>query len=291
MRKELTAIYSGVNSRVGDFLVNRLLPGNNLQAIGPMVFLDHVYPTTLRKYKHDIPTGEFAHPHRGIATFSYVLNGSLAHFDSRGNHDTISTGGFQWMKAGNGIIHDEQPFATPEFGELFHSLQFWINLPAAAKLEEAEYVAVQAEQIPELILPNDIGILLVLVGEFGCTVSPVKTFSRQFIYHIKLNPKAIFNFRSKPGLEYGIFIPSNEILVNNTIVGKSKLITFAYNGDEIFLENPNIETAELLVFGGEPYTDPIVAQGPFVMNSNQEIAEAYRDFFDGKYGTIHYNTP
>ena len=290
MKKELTAIYSGINSKVGDFLVNRLLPGNSLQAIGPMVFLDHVYPTTLRKDGRDVPTGEFAHPHRGIATFSYVFNGSLAHFDSRGNHDAISAGGFQWMKAGNGIIHDEQPFATTEFGDLFHSLQFWINLPATVKPEEPEYLAVQAERVPEINLPNDIGILRVLIGVFGCTASPVKTFSKQFIYHLKLNPKAAFNFRAKPGLEYGAFIPSGEILVNDTLIGKSKLITFAQVGDEIHLENPDIEIADLLIFGGEPYTDPIVAQEPFVMNSNQEIAEAYGDFFDGKYGTINYNT-
>jgi redox-sensitive bicupin YhaK (pirin superfamily) len=290
MKKKVTAIYSGLNSRVGDFLVNRLLPGNHIQSIGPMVFLDHIYPATLKKDRHNVPTGEFAHPHRGIATFSYVFNGSLAHFDSRGNHDAISAGGFQWMKAGNGIIHDEQPFATAEFGELFHSLQFWINLPAAVKLEEPEYLAVQAEHVPEINLPNDIGVLRVLIGEFGCTVSPVKTFSKQFIYHIRLNPKASFNFRGKPGLEYGVFIPSSDILVNDRVVGKSKLITFAPEDDEIFLENPNIQSADVLIFGGDPYTDPIVAEGPFVMNSSQGIAEAYRDFFDGKYGTINYNT-
>lgn len=95
---------------------------------------------------------------------------------------------------------------------------------------------------------------------------------------------------AKPSLEYGAFIPSSDILVNGKLVGKSKLITFAPIGDEIHLENPDIEIADLLIFGGEPYTDPIVAQGPFVMNSNQEIAEAYGDFFDGKYGTINYNT-
>ena len=289
MKKEVKAIYRGINSKVGDFLVNRLLPGNNLKAIGPVVFLDHVYPVTLKKDGQSVPTGEFAHPHRGIATFSYVLRGSLAHFDSRGNHDAISTGGFQWMKAGNGIIHDEQPFTTAEFGDLFHSLQFWINLPPAAKLEEPEYLAVQAELVPEINLPNDIGTLRVLIGEFGCTVSPVKTFSRQFIYHLKLNPKASFNFQGKPGLEYGAFIPSSDILVNSAIVGKSKLINFADEGDEILFENPNIQSADLLIFGGEAYVDPIVMQGPFVMNSTQEIAEAYGDFFDGKYGTINYN--
>jgi redox-sensitive bicupin YhaK (pirin superfamily) len=169
-------------------------------------------------------------------------------------------------------------------------LQFWINLPPTAKLEEPEYLAVQAELVPEINLPNDVGTLRILIGEFGCAVSPVKTFSKQFIYHLKLNPKASFSFQGKSGLEHGAFIPSSDILVNSVIVGKSKLINFADEGDEILFENPNIQSADLLIFGGEPYVDPIVMQGPFVMNSNLEIAEAYGDFFDGKYGIINYTS-
>ena len=99
------------------------------------------------------------------------------------------------------------PFATAEFGNLFHSVRFWVNLPPAVKLEDPEYLAVQAENVPKVLLPNDIGTLTVLIGEFGCTVSPVKTFSKQFIYDIKLNPKAPLIFRQNPAWNTALLYP------------------------------------------------------------------------------------
>src|SRR6186713_1105381 len=102
MEKNITASYGGANSTVGDLLVNRLLPNRYVQAVGPFVFLDHVYPVEQNPRAVKPPTGDFAHPHRGMATLSYVLSGGLEHFDSRGHHGIVSAGGMQWMKAGNG---------------------------------------------------------------------------------------------------------------------------------------------------------------------------------------------
>lgn len=289
MEKEATIVYGGINSKVGDFLVNRLLPGRKIEAVGPFVFLDHLYPVELKSDASSIPNGDAAHPHRGIATFSYVFNGSLTHYDSKGHHDTISSGGVQWMKAGNGIIHDEQPFVTEMSGKLFHSLQFWINLPSEVKAEEPEYMAVQSEKIPELELPDNAGKLRILLGAFGSLSSPVRNFNREFIYHIKLNPRSSFSMTGRNGLKYAAFVPTNEVLVNETLAGKSKIVIFDEAVPEMVFENPNIMIADILIFGGQVYTEPIVSQGPFVMNSRAEIAEAYRDFFDGKYGTINYS--
>ena len=289
MKKKIRSIDNGINSRVGKFLVNRLLPNKSVAAIGPIVFLDHLYPITLKPDNTSIPTGEYAHPHRGIATFSYVLKGKLRHFDSRGNHDVIGPGGVQWMKSGNGIMHDEQPLPDTENGNLFHSLQFWINLPKKNKTEDPEYKAVQAEDIPMIMLPDDAGAIRILMGEFGCNASPVKTFSKQFIYHLELNPKSVFSLFAKEGIEYAAFVPELEIFINETPVSKSKIAIFEGEGGEITFENSHIEQADVFVFGGEKYTEPIVAQGPFVMNSAAGIAEAYSDFFNGKYGTINYS--
>jgi redox-sensitive bicupin YhaK (pirin superfamily) len=289
MKKKIISIDSGVNSRVAELLVNRLLPSGYTKAIGPIVFLDHLYPFTLKSDVKSIPTGEFAHPHRGIATFSYVLNGKLAHFDSRGNHDVIGAGGVQWMKSGSGIIHDEQPLPDTETGNLFHSLQFWINLPSKNKGEEPEYRAVQSKDIPEISLPDNAGVIRILLGEFGCDASPVKTFTKQFIYHLELNPKSVFSLYGKKGMEYAAFVPENEVLINDTPVSKSKIVIFENDGEEMIFENSHIKQVDVLLFGGEKYNEPIIVQGPFVMNSTTEIAEAYRDFFNGKYGTINYN--
>jgi redox-sensitive bicupin YhaK (pirin superfamily) len=288
MRKKAITVYKGTNVKAADLLSNRLLPMQHLAAIGPFVLLDHVYPTTLKENQSPTPTGEFAHPHRGIVTVSYVLSGSLTHVDSRGNRGLIQAGGVHWLKAGNGILHEEQPFATSRQGNVFHAVQFWINLPALVKREEPAYIALQAEEVPEIALPANAGTLRVLVGEFGSTASPLEVHSKQVIFHVSLNPKARFTFLGKVGFDYGAFVPSTAVLVNKSVIGNSALITFAQKDNEMVFENPTIQAADILIFGGEPAIEPIVAQGPFVATSTAEIAAAYKDFFDGKYGTILY---
>jgi redox-sensitive bicupin YhaK (pirin superfamily) len=288
MPKKAITIYKGTNVKVANLLSNQLLPLPHLAAIGPFVLLDHIYPTTLKENQPRTPTGEFAHPHRGIATVSYVLSGSLTHVDSRGNQGIVRAGGLHWLKAGNGILHEEQPFATSEQGSVFHAVQFWINLPALVKQEEPAYVALQAEEVPEIVLPANAGTLRVLVGEFGSTASPLQVFSKQVIFHVRLNPKARFTFLRKVGFDYGALVPSNAVLVNKRVLGNSELTTFTQQDNEIIFENPAIQAADILIFGGEPATEPMVAQGPFVVTSTAEIAAAYKDFFDGKYGKIFY---
>ncbi|HKO81604.1 MAG TPA: pirin family protein [Chitinophagaceae bacterium] len=288
MKNTIKTVYGGVNSKVGDLLVNRLIPARKIESVGPIVFLDHVYPKEVNEDANSLPTGVFAHPHRGIATFSYVFSGNLSHYDSRGNHSIIGAGGVQWMKAGNGIIHDEMPFTQKASGNIFHSLQFWINLPSDIKKEEPEYQAVQAHDVPEISLPDNAGVLRVLLGEFGTVQSPIKTFRKEFIYHIRLNPKSRFSFNGKTTLEYGAFVPTKEVSINDVQIGKSKIAIFETNQIELVFENPDVEPVDVLVFGGEPYLEPVIGEGPFVMNSHSEIAEAYKDFFDGRYGEINY---
>lgn len=287
MIKAIKQIHGGINSTVGEYLVNRLIPENGIQAVGPIVFLDHLYPTVVQSDAHTIPDGSFAHPHRGIATFSYVFEGGLSHYDSQGNFNQIGAGGIQWMKAGRGIIHDELPFATTQ-DKKFHSLQFWINLPSAVKKEAPDYMAVQPQEVPEVELPDNTGKLRILLGDFGCAVSNVRTYTPQFIYHLKLNPKSAYRFPVKAGLDYAAFVPNGEVLINEAVIGKSKIAIFEEGGDEIEFRNPDITAADIIIFGGAPYKEPIISRGPFVMNTHSEIALAYRDFFDGKYGNIIY---
>lgn len=288
MKKPIKTVYGGMNSKVGDLLVNRLIPARRIEAVGSIVFLDHIYPKEVSEDINTVPSGVFAHPHRGIATFSYVFSGNLSHYDSHGNHSIIGPGGVQWMKAGNGIIHDEMPLVRKASGNIFHSLQFWINLPSDIKREEPEYRAVQAHDVPEISLPDDAGVLRVLLGELGTVQSPIKTFLKEFVYHIRLNPKSQFSFSSKPTLEYGAFVPTKEVSINDIQIGKSRIAIFETIHAELVFKNPDVAAADVLVFGGAPYLEPIIREGPFVMNSPSEIGEAYKDFFDGKYGEINY---
>lgn len=291
MLKKIAFAYHGTHAAVGDLQVKRMLPIRYIQTVGPFFFLDYLVPTISEPKLAEAPTGDFAHPHRGIATFTYLFNGEISHYDSRGNRGTVSDGGAQWMKAGNGIIHDENPSARfQEAGGLMHGMQFWINLPAIHKAELPEYLAIQAHDFRSIILPNDAGILKVLIGTYNELTSPVKRFSGQFNYHLKLNPGAAFTHSVNKQFESALFIPDATIEVNGATHGNGELLVFEIEGDEINLFNPGILPADIIIFGGEGYTEPIVAEGPFVMNSASGIADAYRDYNNGKYGTIDYGS-
>jgi redox-sensitive bicupin YhaK (pirin superfamily) len=289
MEKKIAVTYNGTLSQVGDLHVKRLLPNRYARTVGPFFFLDHLIPTDVKPKKAKAPDGSFAHPHRGIATFTYLFSGELEHFDSRGHHGTVGNGGAQWMKAGNGIIHDENP--TQEFqekGGTLHGLQFWINLPAKNKAEPPDYLAVQREDFPEIILPGNAGRLKVLIGAYGDKKSPVQTYSRQFNYHLHLNAKGTFEFNVQKDFESASFIASGDLTINGSSHKAGELLLFDMDGSEIKITNVGEASADVILFGGEGYTEPIVAEGPFVMNSESEIGLAYREFYNGNYGKISY---
>ncbi|TGD77542.1 pirin family protein [Hymenobacter wooponensis] len=289
MTKSIIAQIGGTNATVGKLLVNRLLPSRMVAAVGPFVFLDHVYPTHLEPQVPKAPTGETAHPHRGIATFTYVLSGALEHYDSAGHHGEVAAGGAQWMKAGRGVLHDENPSLNFQAtGGVLHALQFWINLPARYKAEAPAYLALQPTAVPEVLLPESAGRLRVLLGALGDAASPVPTSSPQFLYHLQLSPKASFSLATKAGLDYAAFVPAEIVQINGQPFGQSELVLFGHETGPITFTNPSIGPVSVLVFGGEPSPEPMVAQGPFVMNSHAEIATAYEDFFAGDYGQIYY---
>ncbi len=291
MLKKIAFAYHGTPAAVGDLQVKRMLPNRYMQTVGPFFFLDYLLPNMSKPKPAVAPTGDFAHPHRGIATFTYLFNGEISHYDSRGNRGTVSDGGAQWMKAGNGIIHDENPSTRfQEAGGLMHGMQFWINLPAINKAELPEYLAVQAQDFTSISLANDAGQLKVLIGTYHEQISPIKRFSQQFSYHVKLNPGANFMLPVDKQFESALFIPDTTIEVNGAIHGNGELLVFEIEGDEINLFNPGNRPADIIIFGGEGYTEPIIAEGPFVMNSASEIADAYRDYNNGKYGTIDYGS-
>jgi redox-sensitive bicupin YhaK (pirin superfamily) len=160
-------VAQGKRADIGAYKIDRLLPNRYVQAVGPFVFLDHLLPT-----KHSVVNlqeeqeGTGPHPHRGIATLTYVLNGEAEHYDSKGHHAKVHSGGVQWMKAGSGVVHDESIAPDSLTNDLLtHSFQFWINLPAKNKAEEAAYLYVQKGEVPRKALVNN-GWLKVIAGAY-----------------------------------------------------------------------------------------------------------------------------
>lgn len=289
MKKQISFSAQGHRADIGDITIYRMLPNRYAEAVGPFVFLDHIPLVRHSANRTMMNAGTGAHPHRGIATLTYILQGEGEHFDSRGHHAKVYSGGVQWMKAGNGIIHDETLNTDSQTGNMLtHGFQFWINLPAGIKAETPEYFSIQASEVPQQLLSDKKGWLKVLVGEFENLKSKIPNYSKQFLYHIHLETGKQFSLNTETGLEYAALLPEHNAVVNDTEFKKGDFIEFDRQGGTIEINNTLESAIDIVLFGGEHYTEPIVAQGPFVMNTQSEIADAYRDFYAGKYGEIKY---
>ena len=279
----------GNRADIGQIQIHRMLPNPYAKSVGPFVFLDHFGPT---KHRPDEPVqknGNGAHPHRGIATLTYVLSGEEEHFDSKGNYGKILSGGVQWMKAGNGIVHDGNLNVDTQKGDLLtHGFQFWINLPSKNKSESARHLAVQANEVPLQTLTDNRGWLKVIVGEYETLVSKIPIYSKQFIYHIHLEEGKQFSLATEDSLEYAAFLPVQKAVINDAEFSSGELIMFDQDEGRLEISNRSGDGIDVILFGGAKYNEPIVFGGPFVMNSQAEIAQAYEDFHAGKYGEINY---
>jgi redox-sensitive bicupin YhaK (pirin superfamily) len=228
-----------------------------------------------------------AHPHRGIATLTYILQGEEEHFDSAGNYAKIHSGGVQWMKAGTGIVHDGNlNYDSETDSKMVHGFQFWINLPAKNKTESPAHIAIQANEVPKKALADESGWIKVIVGNYEKLSSIIPNYSQQFLYHIHLEAGKQFTIQMADKIEIAAFLPTNNVILNDTEFEAGEFVEFSRNAGEIEIKNTSEKVIDILFFGGEEYAEPIVAEGPFVMNSSGEIADAYRDFYAGKYGEI-----
>lgn len=290
MNRAIKFISGGQRADIGEMIIYRLIPNRAVQTVGPFVFLDYISRVYYKPRVPQKPAGKGAHPHRGICTFTYLLQGEFEHYDSRGHYGVVGDGGAQWMKAGNGVIHDEyfsQRFQQQGGPLLGH--QFWINLPSSVKQEAPDYQAVPNEAFPQTRLPDGAGFFKVVIGTFAGQTSPVKTYSKQFLYHIHLQPGKAFALETQPDLEYAALLSSGDSTLNDTPSKEGNLLVFGQEGATIALENKSDTVADILIFGGEPYREPILSQGPFVMNSGEEITQAYQEYRAGKYGSIDYS--
>jgi redox-sensitive bicupin YhaK (pirin superfamily) len=288
MKKKTSFSTTGNRADIGSITIQRMLPNRYADKIGPFVFLDYVPPAIKETINKN---GMGAHPHRGIATLTYILQGEVEHFDSAGNTGKIHSGGAQWMKAGNGIIHDENlNYDSQTASKFIQGFQFWINLPAKNKAEQPAHIAIQANEVPKKTLPNESGWLKVIVGSYSALSSKIPNYSQQFLYHIQLKAGKQFSVEMENKIEVAAFLPTQNVMLNNTEFQAGEFIEFDKVAGEIEIKNTSPTAIDLLLFGGEEYTEPVVAEGPFVMNSQAEIATAYRDFYAGKYGVINVTT-
>ena len=273
---------------VGDgFRVHNFFPSQ------PEIGLDGMSPFFLMDYgskwlvpPSDTPRGVGVHPHRGFETVTIAYHGKVAHNDSAGNSGVIGEGDVQWMTAGAGVLHKE--YHEKEFskkGGLFQAIQLWVNLPAKFKMTPAKYQPIENKDLARFTLADGKSVVEIIAGEYKGMKGPASTFSPLNLFNAKLNREAKADFSFKESYNTGILVVEGEIKINNSkTASENSFILFGHDGREILTEA--LKDSIILVLSGKPINEPIVSYGPFVMNTEAEIKQAYEDYYTGKFGYL-----
>lgn len=267
--------------------VTRVLPDARIEALNPFVFLDHIGPRAMEPAEPSGREGTGPHPHRGIITFTYLLEGEGFHRDSLGNRSTVSAGGVQWMKAGRGILHAEGPSAGQvRRGGPMHGLQLWINLPMKDKESAPEYQSRRPDELEEVLLEGGAGLVRVLLGSLGAARSTLPVFSPMFIYHARVSGLATATLGVPREFEVAAYAPRGGVHVGGSPIAQGHLAVLQRDAGHLTLHNPGGAPADVLLFGAQHLDEPVVAHGPFVMNTEEGILRAYQDARAGRYGAL-----
>jgi redox-sensitive bicupin YhaK (pirin superfamily) len=252
--------------------------------LSPFLLLDYAAPYQFPP--GDEKRGVGAHPHKGFETVTVAYQGELEHRDSSGGGGTIGAGDVQWMTAGNGIVHEE--FHSRNFtreGGTLQMAQLWVNLRAKDKRAPAGYQTLLNADIPRVALPGEAGTIRVIAGEFDGAPGPAKTFTPINLWDVSLRAGKSAELALPDGHTAAFLVLSGSVKVNNARdAGEGDLAILARSGEEFTLR-ANSE-AKLLIMSGEPIDEPIVGQGPFVMNSREEIRQAMEAFQAGEMGDL-----
>lgn len=278
--KTVQRMHPAMRDDIGDLITQRPVPGPHVDQIDPFLFLNHHGPQVYPPHNHGLPFGP--HPHRGFETVTFILDGLLTHQDSAGHESIIRAGGVQWMTAGRGIVHAEvSPAEFLRDGGPLELLQLWVNLPPHLKMTAPAYTGLQREQIPAIAV-NDKVTLNLIAGSYKGTTGPVQSLTGVFMSTIELAPGGRLQVDGLLGRTVFLYVVRGVVEVEGDKVGEMHLAEMNEEGDSIVIA---AETPALLVLGhAEAINAPVVAHGPFVMNTREEIVEAINDYQSGIFG-------
>lgn len=285
--RQILGVYSAPRPHwVGDgFPVRTMLSHHDQGAhVSPFIMLDYAGPA--RFEPTSARRGVGAHPHKGFETVTIVYAGEVEHRDSTGAGGVIGPGDVQWMTAASGIVHEE--FHSSAFaakGGDFEMVQLWVNLPAKDKTAKPGYQTLLDADIPTVSLADGAGSLRVIAGRHGDAEGPARTFTPINIWDVRLSAGKTVSLHVPEGHTLSVLVLKGTVEVNGQeIAREAQMVLLGETGGGLTLEANN--EAKLLVLTGEPIHEPVVAHGPFVMNTVGEIKQAMRDFQAGKFGTM-----
>ncbi|MEE9298907.1 MAG: pirin family protein [Acidimicrobiia bacterium] len=277
------------------FPVKRAFAGVDLTLLDPFIHLDQMGEV---EYAPGEPKGTPWHPHRGFETVTYMIDGIMEHQDSHGGGGVITNGDTQWMTAGAGILHIERP---PEHlvvsGGLFHGFQLWVNLPAKDKFLDPKYQDIRGGDVALLTTPDGGALLRVIAGDLSGHAGPGDTHTPITMVHATMSPGAriVLPWRSDFNALAYLLNGDATFGIEQRPAGSGQLVVFG-EGDSLTITTDESQesrhpTVDVLLLGGEPIREPVAWYGPFVMNTRQELIEAFEDFQAGKLGSIPHADP
>ncbi len=273
---------------VGDgFRVHNFIPSVSqlsMQRMNPFIMLDynskHFFSPSEKQ------RGVGVHPHRGFETVTIAYKGKVAHHDSSGGGGIISEGDVQWMTAAGGVLHKEyHEESFSRAGGDFQMVQLWVNLPAKDKMSAPKYQAIKNEEMGVYQMPNGQGKIEVIAGEYKGVTGPAYTFTSVHMLNAKLKNGAIASFSFPAKYNTALLVVEGSMKVNDADKVSTDQFVLMENRGETFTIEAS-DDAIVLVLSGEPINEPIAAHGPFVMNTRQELMQAFDDFYNGKFGYL-----
>jgi hypothetical protein len=278
--KIIRRVHPALRDDIGDLITQRPVPGPHLDQVDPFLFLNHHGPQVYPPHNRGLPFGP--HPHRGFETVTFILDGLLAHRDSAGHESVIGPGGVQWMTAGRGIVHAEvSPREFMECGGPLEILQLWVNLPAALKMTAPRYIGLQRDEMP--IVDDGAGVRVHLVsGTLGGVTGPIESLTGVSLCTVEMRTGSRLHVDGLLDRNVFLYVVRGVIECSPETVSAFHLAEFEPAGDELEIRADH--DSILLLGHAFPLREPVVAHGPFVMNTRAEIQQAIVDYQAGRFG-------
>jgi len=272
------------------FPVRRAFAGVDAALLDPFIMMDQMGEV---EYAAGEPKGTSWHPHRGFETVTYIIDGTFIHQDSHGGGGVISNGDTQWMTAGSGLLHIETPpEAMVMAGGLFHGLQLWVNLPRDAKMNAPRYQDIRASDVALLSSDDGGALLRVIAGRVGGNDGPGSTHTPMTMVHATVSPGASMTIPWRQDFNALAYVMAGRGTVGDeqrpvrtgqlAVFGPGGSITVAADASQ----DSRTPALDVVLLGGAPIREPIAWMGPFVMNTQRELLQAFEDFQSGRLGTV-----
>ena len=283
--RSIRKIYPAERVRMGEILLDQPLPARGLDQVDPFLLVHH-WEDTLKGGEHPSQLGVGPHPHRGFTPATFIFKGKLHHRDSTGRSDIVEAGGVQWMNSGRGIVHSERPpkDLAAEGGD-FEIIQFWVNAPAAKKMDAPSYQPLQAVDTPVIRSEDGKARIDLVAGQFAGKEGRIESHSPLLILRVDIQAGGKAELPIPPHYNAFIYQLDGALTINGGTATKAKDLTL-FNNDGPGITVEAVEDTRLILLSGEPINEPVATYGPFVMNSQEEVMQALRDYQMGKMGEL-----